>query len=148
MSSFRWRNVPIPEGHILFLVVGVAIHMRFPRSLFRGRWPKHGFGWPLLLSGICLAVWAVLAVRDRDISQPTEVIDSGSYRFSRNPMYVGWTLIYLGAAALVNTWWLLILLPVLVAFTHYFVIRREEQQLEARFGEAYRQYRNRVRRYF
>jgi protein-S-isoprenylcysteine O-methyltransferase Ste14 len=89
-----------------------------------------------------------MAVRDRDISQPNEVIDSGPYRFSRNPMYVAWTLIYLGAAALMNTLWPLTLLPLLVAFTHYIVVRREEQQLEAQFGEAYRQYRKRVRRCF
>lgn len=39
------------------------------------------------------------------------------------------------------------LLPAVIAFTHYFVIRREEQQLEKQFGEQYRQYCAQVRRY-
>jgi protein-S-isoprenylcysteine O-methyltransferase Ste14 len=38
-------------------------------------------------------------------------------------------------------------LPMLLIFTHYFVVRQEECQLERQFGEQYRQYRNRVRRY-
>ena len=62
-------------------------------------------------------------------------------------MYVAWSVIYIGIAMLVNTGWLIILLPAVIAFTHYFVIRREEQQLEKQFGEQYRQYRAQVRRY-
>jgi protein-S-isoprenylcysteine O-methyltransferase Ste14 len=62
-------------------------------------------------------------------------------------MYVAWTTIYVGMILLVNSGWLLIFLPVLLGFTHYVVIRREEQQLEQHFGSEYRQYRDRVRRY-
>jgi protein-S-isoprenylcysteine O-methyltransferase Ste14 len=97
--------------------------------------------------GILLAGWAVAAAKDRDIEKPTEIISSGPYAFSRNPMYVAWTLIYLAIALLVNAWWLIVLLPVLILFTHYFVVRQEERQLEQQFGEPYRQYRSRVRRY-
>ncbi len=62
-------------------------------------------------------------------------------------MYVAWTVLYAGAAMFVDTWWLLILLPGVTAFTHYVVVRREEQKLEQKFDEEYRQYCNRVRRY-
>jgi protein-S-isoprenylcysteine O-methyltransferase Ste14 len=82
-----------------------------------------------------------------DFSKPTEVMTMGPYSFSRNPMYVAWTLIYLAITLLVNTLWLIILLPITLLFTHFFVIRKEEAQLEQMFGEAYRQYRARVRRY-
>lgn len=62
-------------------------------------------------------------------------------------MYVAWTMIYLGTAMLVNTWWLLILLPAVMIFTHYAVVRHEEQELEQKFADEYREYRRRVRRY-
>jgi protein-S-isoprenylcysteine O-methyltransferase Ste14 len=62
-------------------------------------------------------------------------------------MYVAWTLMYLAIALLVNSWWLVMLLPIVLLFTHFFVIRKEESQLERMFGEAYRQYCTRVRSY-
>lgn len=147
MSNFRWSNIPIPQGHVIVLVVGVALHVWLPLDLFEIRWPKHVLGWPLLFMGSLLAAWAVLTIQAMDFRQPTRLIDSGPYQFSRNPMYVAWTVLYVAAAIVVNTWWLLMLLPAVIAFTHYFVIRREEKQLEQQFGEDYRQYCNRVRRY-
>lgn len=147
MSSLRWGNIPIPEGHIIPLLVGVALHVIYPRSLFKPTWLKHYLGWPPLLLGILLAAWAVAAIEDIDINRPTRIIVSGPYRFSRNPMYVAWTLIYTGIAVLVNTWWPFIFLSMIWVFTHYFVVRREEQRLEQDFGDEYRQYRDSVRRY-
>lgn len=147
MSNFRWSNIPIPEGHATLLVVGVGLHLWRPLRLMRAVRPKNVLGWPLLLMGIVLAAWAVAAVKHRDIQKPTEIISSGPYAFSRNPMYLAWTLIYVAAAVLVNTWWLIIFLPILLLFTHYFVVRQEERQLEQQFGEPYRQYCSRVRRY-
>jgi protein-S-isoprenylcysteine O-methyltransferase Ste14 len=148
MSKFRWSNIPIPEGHVALLVVGVGLHLWRPLRPFRAAWPKHVLGWPLLLMGIFLAAWAVAAVKDREIEKPTEIISAGPYAFSRNPMYVAWSIIYVAAAVLVNTWWLILFLPLLLIFTHYFVVRQEELQLEQQFGEPYRQYRDQVRRYF
>ena len=148
MNRFRWSNLPLPEGHVLLLVLGVAVHTRLPLTLFELPWLKQVVGWPLLLLGGLLADWAVVTVKDIDISRPTRIIDTGPYRFSRNPMYVAWTMMYVGATALVNTWWLLLFLPLLIAFTHYFGVLREEQQLEQSFGQEYRQYCDRVRRYW
>jgi protein-S-isoprenylcysteine O-methyltransferase Ste14 len=128
-------------------VAGVALHIWLPLKLLDIPWLMHVLGWPLLLLGSLFAAWAVVTIKDMNISRPTRVIDSGPYRFSRNPMYVAWTAIYVGITVLVNNGWLLIFLPVLVGFTHYFVVRREEQQLEQRFGNEYRQFRDRVRRY-
>lgn len=147
MSSIRWSNIPMPEGHVIPLLAGLALHAFLPRTLFGSGWLKHLIGWPPLLLGGLLAAWAVAVSGDMDIDRPTGLIVSGPYRFSRNPMYLAWTLIYAGIAALVNTWWLLMLLPLVLVFTHYFVVRREEQRLEQEFGEEYRQYRNNVRRY-
>lgn len=80
--------------------------------------------------------------------KPTRaVVTTGPYTFSRNPMYVSMILVYAGIALIVNTIWPLAFLPVALAALHYGVTRREERYLEKLFGDWYRQYRARVRRW-
>lgn len=147
MNKFRWSNIPVPEGHLITLVAGVALNLWKPFEFWGAVWQRQALGWILLSAGILLALWATVTFKQMDFSKPTEVMTMGPYSFSRNPMYVAWTLIYLAITLLVNTLWLIILLPITLLFTHFFVIRKEEAQLEQMFGEAYRQYRARVRRY-
>jgi len=64
----------------------------------------------------------------------------------RNPMYVGWTLLYLGAALNMRNAWMVASLPAVVGLTHRDVLR-EEHTLEEAFGENYIRYRKLVRRY-
>jgi hypothetical protein len=61
----------------------------------------------------------------------------GSYRFSRNPIYLAFSLIHLGIASWANSVWLLATLVGAVALIHYVVIRREERYLERRFSAEY-----------
>ncbi len=77
----------------------------------------------------------------------TALVVSGPFRFSRNPLYVALTLMYAGLAVVANAFWVLVLLVPVLLVLHSGVVRREERYLEAKFGEAYRQYRARVRRY-
>src|SRR5260221_12968055 len=80
--------------------------------------------------------------------KPTSaLVVSGPYRWTRNPMYVGLTLWYLGITAWVNTLWPLLALPLVLLSMHYGVIRREEAYLERQFGEEYRRYKATVRRW-
>lgn len=77
----------------------------------------------------------------------TALVVDGPYRYSRNPIYVGLTLLYAGiGVAADNLWALGLLLPVL-AVMRYGVIAREERYLEDKFGDAYRRYKARVRRW-
>jgi protein-S-isoprenylcysteine O-methyltransferase Ste14 len=80
--------------------------------------------------------------------KPTmSIVSSGPFGFTRNPLYLALTLIYLGLTLVANTWWCLpILIPVLLLI-HFGVVAREECYLERKFGDSYRQYRARVRRY-
>jgi len=75
------------------------------------------------------------------------LITDGPYRFSRNPAYVVLTLWYLGAGLLLHNGWILLLSPPLVLVMDRCVIRKEEQHLEAEFGEEYRRYKATVRRW-
>jgi len=77
----------------------------------------------------------------------TTVVTSGPFRFTRNPLYVGLTLVYCGLTLAFDTWWGFILLAPVLATMHLGVVLREERYLERKFGEPYRQYRSRVRRY-
>jgi protein-S-isoprenylcysteine O-methyltransferase Ste14 len=80
--------------------------------------------------------------------QPTtSIVTAGPYRFTRNPLYVGLTLFTAGLTLGFNTWWgFVLLIPVLLVL-HFGVVLREERYLEQKFGDTYRQYRARVRRY-
>jgi protein-S-isoprenylcysteine O-methyltransferase Ste14 len=77
----------------------------------------------------------------------TALVTSGIYRFSRNPIYVAMTLLYVAAALSFRILPALILLPVALVVLHFGAIRREERYLESRFPEEYRSYRAGVRRW-
>jgi protein-S-isoprenylcysteine O-methyltransferase Ste14 len=75
------------------------------------------------------------------------LVTGGPYRFTRNPMYLGFTLWYLGASAWMNALWPLVLLPVVLLVIQRGVIAREEAYLQRRFGRDYTEYQARVRRW-
>ncbi|HEY1586248.1 MAG TPA: isoprenylcysteine carboxylmethyltransferase family protein, partial [Polyangia bacterium] len=71
----------------------------------------------------------------------------GPYRFTRNPMYVGMTLLQVGIGFLHGNLWIVLLAPALLLTVHYTAVLREEAYLEEKFGDAYRAFKRRVRRY-
>ncbi len=83
-----------------------------------------------------------------DPSKPsTTLITTGPYRYSRNPIYLAYSLMHFGIALWATKAWLLITLPFAVALIRFGVVIREEEYLERRFGESYLQYKNSVRRW-
>jgi protein-S-isoprenylcysteine O-methyltransferase Ste14 len=109
-------------------------------------------GLTLLVSGAALAVWSNRVLRQAgtsaDPSQPTAaLVVTGPFAFSRNPLYLARTLLYVGLALAMNMLWTFVTLGPLLVVMHYGVIRREERYLEATFGKTYRQYRLAVRRW-
>jgi protein-S-isoprenylcysteine O-methyltransferase Ste14 len=75
------------------------------------------------------------------------LVTDGPFRFSRNPSYLALAAYYIGIASLVNTRWPLLFLPAVLLAVQRGVIEREEQYLERRFGDEYRRYGARVRRW-
>lgn len=75
------------------------------------------------------------------------IVREGVFRFTRNPMYLGMALLYLGLALGFASVAALVLFPVLVAVIQTGVIAREERYLEAKFGDDYRSYKAAVRRW-
>lgn len=143
---WRWSNVPVPEPHVAGLVVGLVLQRVRPWRAFRERGVARVAGAGLVGAGLFFVAWAVGTVGEEDVADPTALVTTGPYRYSRNPMYVGWTAVYLGVALVVNTTWLLVGLPVVLVATHR-EIRWEERSLDRAFGAEYRAYRRIVRRY-
>jgi protein-S-isoprenylcysteine O-methyltransferase Ste14 len=78
----------------------------------------------------------------------TAFVQEGPYRFTRNPMYLGMTLILLGVALFVGSASPLLVPPAFLALIHLVFVRREERWMEEAFGESYRAYCRRTRRWW
>lgn len=106
---------------------------------------------PLALGGY-VNVWASnyfdrVSTTIKPFQEPTHLITNGFFRYSRHPMYLGMTLILLGLAALLGSLSPLFVVPLFAwAMDRVFIVS-EEKDLEAAFGNAYREYRERVRRW-
>jgi len=111
-------------------------------------WP----GLALIAVGVGTAIWGRRTMQaagtNINPARPTTVIvTSGPFSFSRNPLYIALTLLYLGITLACNTaWGFLMLVPLLIVM-HRGVVLREERYLERKFGEKYRLYCSKVRRY-
>jgi protein-S-isoprenylcysteine O-methyltransferase Ste14 len=81
------------------------------------------------------------------VKPATSLQTTGIYSISRNPMYVGLILIYLGLTFQFGNWWTLILLPLLIATVNYLIILPEERYLTRAFGDDYINYKKKVRRW-
>jgi len=71
----------------------------------------------------------------------------GIYGVTRNPMYVGLLLVYVGLAFIKGNWWTFILIPLVVWIVTHLVILKEEIYLERAFGQEYEDYKKKVRRW-
>ena len=109
-------------------------------------------GLPVLAAGVGLAGWfastMIRAGTPMDpYESPTALVTDGPFELSRNPGYLGFSLIYSGIALLTRAGWPWLLLPGVVALMNHGVIEREEAFLEDRFGRPYLDYKARVRRW-
>lgn len=84
----------------------------------------------------------------RSRGEETELVPWGVYRLSRNPAFLGFDLLYAGMAAMFFNWVLLAVSLFGVFMFHCQIVHMEEPFLTEAFGEAYREYRREVRRYF
>jgi protein-S-isoprenylcysteine O-methyltransferase Ste14 len=108
-------------------------------------------GYALGLAGVALFAWGMLTLRAaRTTVLPHEgasrLVTNGPFRYRRNPIYLAEIFILLGLAELTKNIWLVILTPVFALLVTLLAILPEERHLEARFGDAYRDYKARTRR--
>ncbi len=145
-GNWRWGNVPLPESHLVLVVVGLVLGAVWPRSIGLDAIWVPVVRVSLIIVGVVGAVWATRTAGRVKLAEPDRLVTDGPYGLSRHPMYVAWTIIYLGVVLIFDSGWLLVLLPVLAVWVHI-EVSREEKRLSRDFGSAYELYRSRVRRY-
>lgn len=109
-------------------------------------------GLVLVAAGVAIALAAEIGflragTATLPIRPTTAIVATGVYRFTRNPMYLGMTLALFGAGLILNEFWFVIATPIAVAAVTKLAIEREEAYLAAKFGRAYLDYKERVRRW-
>src|SRR5512140_3255599 len=144
-------TLPPPLLFLVYLVSALVLQWAVP---FPFPWPAplRILGGALLIAGFLLAASAIREMRRMhatpDIHKPvTVLITSGPYRFTRNPIYLGFLLIYLGFTLVAGTLWGLILSPFLIGTVTRWVIHPEEDYLEGKFEAEYVEYRSHVRQW-
>ena len=140
-----------PVWAVLSALAMLALHRWLPGALWLQP-PATALSLLPVLAGIALALSAArLFVRAgtpiEPWASPSALVAAGPYRFTRNPMYLGLALCLAGLALWLGTTTPLLVIPLFVLVITLGFIRREERRLEERFGEPYRHYRARVRRW-
>jgi protein-S-isoprenylcysteine O-methyltransferase Ste14 len=148
-----WEIAEVVFG-VPFLM-SIALHFAVPFSL-----PQEALRHVLLPVGIVLIIigigFIVLARRElahyrqpTDPGQPTsQVVKTGVFSISRNPLYLGGAILFFGIALTVNMVWAFVALLASIIVCHYILIIPEEKYLAAKFGAEYREYTTTVRRWF
>lgn len=142
---------PPPVIYLGVLGLGLLLEWRWPTRLLN-RSLAVSVGSAILITGVIGLAAAIRTLwRAHTPINPykatTAVVTGGLFRFSRNPIYVSDTLIYVGLSLALNAWWALALTPVVVWIMQVGVIVREEEYLERTFGEDYLRYKRQVRRW-
>jgi protein-S-isoprenylcysteine O-methyltransferase Ste14 len=118
----------------------------------RLRRPRAGSGGAVFSVALTLAAWAIATLTQAGSNVPTgtpttTIVDAGPYRFTRNPIYLGMIVGLIGLAMAFDSLWPLVALVPFAPVIRYGVVAREEAYLERKFGDVYRRYRSRVRRW-
>jgi protein-S-isoprenylcysteine O-methyltransferase Ste14 len=142
----------IPPIYMLFaLLAMVGLHYAMPLGRVVAP-PASYLGFVLLLGGITITATAArmfdrFRTPIRPFERSTALVTGGLYRYTRNPMYLGLTLILIGTWLLLGTLSPMLPIAIFIWIIQEGFIRGEERFLDEIFGEEYRGYKNRVRRW-
>lgn len=133
------------------LGLGLFLHWLMPVHPLPA-WLSRPLGGVFCLASVAAGIWGSATMRragtnvrpDRPV---TALVTGGPFQFTRNPLYLSLTALYLGITLLCDALWPLATLVPLLAVVRWRIVLREERFLEAKFGDAYRAYKTRVRRW-
>jgi protein-S-isoprenylcysteine O-methyltransferase Ste14 len=147
-------HVPVPWVFVLTYLGGVVLELFFFGGVHSPETNRISsiLGGILLATGVAIAAWGWLIFhKARTTTVPgrasNKLVSWGPYRFSRNPMYVGLALAYLGEAGLLHQLWPVLLLPLTICYINWIVIPVEEARLKEVFAKEYQNYCAKVRRW-
>ena len=157
MSSIEDRPNTLPWPPMIYIAsaaIAVLMHWLLPLP-----WLSDLLGEFLFAVGVLVVAGAiaidVAAMRAMKRAKTTimpnkgseHLVTSGPFSFTRNPIYLGNTMLMIGAGLIAGILWLILLAPVAAYATSKLAIEREEQHLQSRFGKKYRDYMKKVRRW-
>jgi protein-S-isoprenylcysteine O-methyltransferase Ste14 len=136
----------------LAVIAGLALNWLVPLPFLPANLPAGWFGAIVFVLALALFAWAIVTIVRAGSHVPTHlptttIVESGPYSFTRNPIYLGMSLGLIGLAIVLDNLWLLVMLVPFALVIRYGVVAREEAYLERKFGDVYRGYRSRVRRW-
>ena len=149
-------NVAVRPPIAWAVAAGAGLGLSWLRRLpfLPAAWTTQTFvvGGMVFVLAMGLFAWAIATMTragsNVPTSQPTTlIVETGPYRFTRNPIYLGMALALFGLAVMFDSVWLLLAMALFALVIRYGVIAREEAYLERKFGDIYGRYRARVRRW-
>ena len=136
----------------LAVIAGLALNWLVPLPFLPADLPAGWLGTMVFVLALALFAWAIVTIttagsKVRTNRPTTTIVESGPYRITRNPVYLGMFLGLIGLAIAFDNLWLLIMLVPFALVIRYGVVAREEAYLDRKFSDVYRGYRSRVRRW-
>ena len=141
-----------PIAWAVAVLAGLAVNWLLPLPFVPAPVPAGWLGAIVFVLALALFAWAIVTITRagsnvRTALPTTTIVESGPYRFTRNPIYLGMSLGLISLAIAFDNLWLLLMLVPFAVVIRYGVVAREEAYLERKFGDVYRRYRARVRRW-
>jgi protein-S-isoprenylcysteine O-methyltransferase Ste14 len=136
----------------LAVIAGLTLDWLVPLPFLPADLPAGWLGAIVFVLALALVAWAIVTITGTGSNVPTNlptttIVESGPYRFTRNPIYLGMFLGLIGLAIAFDNLWLMMMLVPFALVIRYGVVAREEAYLERKFGDVYGGYRSRVRRW-
>lgn len=156
MNAYRSKSLSFPWPPLLYslaVISALYLYRDYPLPLpFFWALVAWCIGAILIAFAVTLNVWAVKTLLERRTTVLTQrcsrhLVTSGPFRFTRNPTYLGYTLLTAGLGLLIGNLWFLAMAAAAAALTTLLVIRCEEMHLLSRFGCEFEFYCKRTRRW-
>ncbi|MBU1212441.1 MAG: isoprenylcysteine carboxylmethyltransferase family protein [Alphaproteobacteria bacterium] len=148
-SRIPWPPLLIIATVIASVALGQLVALPWPGI---DDFPARAIGIGVGVLGAALIFWGAYSLMRHDTTVmphkgSTALATSGPFRWLRNPIYLGDVLIFLAAGEITKNIWFVLLAPAFAGLVTWLAILPEERYLEAKFGDAYRQYKARTRRW-
>lgn len=144
-------KIPPPLVLLSCLLIGILLHVMWPIGLLDSSLAST-VGWVLVIVSLGTIISLGLRFRREEVDiepwKPTsKIMSSGLYAYSRNPIYLSFALLLIGIGLAQNSFWIFVSFVPATLIIYRTAIAREEKYLEQKFGDEYRQYKARVRRW-
>ncbi|MDO9415329.1 methyltransferase family protein [Pararhizobium sp.] len=149
MNAYREKPQKFPWPPIFYglaVIIALVLGRYAPLDSAAGHgWARWIAGSSLIVFAVCLDLWAVKTLLENHTTvlphrSTTRLVTTGPFRFTRNPIYLGYTIMTVGLGLIMQNPWFFITGIIAVALTTAYAISREERHLLSRFGFEFERY--------